>query len=80
MISIRERNHLINSLNRAIPYAKDGMINVSVEAAKEIIECLNIIRCKECKHAMFRDSVNTSCALHYGITGQDSYCSEGERV
>ena len=40
MISQRERNHIIEALKNAIPYAENGMINVSVEATNEIIEML----------------------------------------
>lgn len=40
MISERERNHIIEALKNAIPYAENGMINVSVEATNEIIEML----------------------------------------
>ena len=40
MVSERERNHLITSLERAIPYAEKGMISVSAKATKEIVDLL----------------------------------------
>lgn len=39
-MSDKERLHLIQSIQRAVPAATDGMINVSVEAANEIVELL----------------------------------------
>lgn len=35
-----ERQHLIQSIQRALPYAENGMIHVSIEAAKEIVGLL----------------------------------------
>ena len=40
MVSDREKKRLLESLERAIPYAENGMISISVEATKEIIALL----------------------------------------
>ena len=37
---VKEKNHLITSLERAILYAEKGMISVSIEATKEIVDLL----------------------------------------
>ena len=36
----RERTHLINSFERSIPHAENGLISVSVDATKEIMTLL----------------------------------------
>jgi hypothetical protein len=60
MISERERKHIIEALKKAIPYAEKGFINVSAEAAEEIVEMLEGHE-KEVQHLndliRYRDSI-----------------------
>lgn len=78
----RKRTHLINSFERAIPHAENGMISVSVEATKEIIALLKeepeIIRCKDCRHW---DAYNVECMKrHHPVPPYGCwYCADGER-
>lgn len=86
----REAQYYIERMERAIPYAEKGKIEVSVEAAKEIIDLLKeqpeIVRCKGCKHWVpgyitdEDDFIPPRCLDNHGVGwSANDFCSYGKR-
>ena len=79
--------HLIQNIQRAVPEAINGMINVSVEAANEIVELLKeqetMVRCKDCK---YWKNKYTKYIVHPWLpcmeinTKGNWFCADGERA
>ena len=82
----RIRQHYIHGLENAISHAEKGMIKVSVNAAKELMEYLKeqpeIVHCGDCEYSeyWYRDKVRCFLWHESGIdVFEDGYCNYGKK-
>ncbi len=79
----KKREHMIASIEKAMPYAEDGTIQFSVKVVKILLEMLKeqpeIVHCKNCKHGCDWDDGRWKCIKNGGMHVPYWFCADGER-
>ena len=77
-----DRDEFEDLFHKQIEWGADDLIAAVDDALQDaqVVDSVQVVRCKDCKHLMFSDCYGECEKGYLGIVSPDDFCSYGERI